>query len=145
MAFQNIGCFTADEILPKQSRPVGSNVIGPASGIALPDRFSRGLVLIDIQSVTNLQTVLQLTLEVSLDGGSTFTVAGIVGLNFAQSGYSINGNGILVSSGGEPVRVFGQPVRFPSALSLTRRVRVTASMSNPQNQNQTVGVSVVIY
>jgi hypothetical protein len=145
MAFQNIGCLTADEILVKQSRPVGSAVVGPANGILLPNRFSRGLVLIDIQSITNLQTVLQLTLEVSLDGGTTFVTAGIVGLDFARSGYSINGSSILVDSGGEPVRVFGQSVRFPNALSTTRRVRVTASMNNPQNANQIVGVSIVVY
>jgi hypothetical protein len=145
MAFQPIGCFTADEIFPKTSRAVGTSVIGPANGIALPDRFTRGLILVDIQSITDLTSVLSLTIEVSLDGGVNFITTGIVGLDFAISGYSINGSNILVDGGGSPVRVFGQPVRFPNGLSLTRRVRTTLSFSNGSSANQTFGVSAIIY
>ena len=91
-----------------------------------------------------MTTVLSLSLDVSLDNGSTFVNSGIVGLDFPTSGYSIAG-GILVDSSGQPVRVFGQGVRFPDALNANRRLKPTMTFSNQQNAAQTFSCSVVIY
>ena len=136
MAFTTIGCASVSPVFATQSWPAGTKNLGP---VDLPDKFRGGELLLDVTQVTDLLAVIEVLLEVSLDGVNFVPVGGFQ-LSLPQSGYQIVG-GQLLDGAGEPVRIAGFPVKFPSAGLLTRKMRGTATLSQPA----VVGMTLVIW
>jgi hypothetical protein len=136
-----VGCIFAIEPIATQSWPVGSKSIGPT---ALPDKYRYGQLMIDVSAITDMTTDLNFNVEISLDNGVNWVPVGGVGLNFPASGYSRVG-GVLVDSGGNPVRVISMAQRFPAPASLVRQIRGTANFSNNASAPQTFGMTLVIW
>jgi hypothetical protein len=100
--------------------------------------------MIDVSAIDDMTTNISFNVEISLDNGVNWNPVGGVGLNFSTSGYSRVG-GVLVDSGGNPVRVVSMSQRFPAPASLVRQIRGTATFSNQTSTQQTFGMTLVIW
>lgn len=141
MAFTAIGCISASEVFATQSWPNGTKVLGP---VALPNKFRGGQIFVDVSQLNDLTTVLDFSIEMSLDGGANFVPVAGVGLDLAKSGYSLNG-GVLVDGNGAAVRIFGMSMRFPEPANLLRQIRGVFNFSNALGTPQVLGMTVVIW
>jgi hypothetical protein len=127
VATQVIGSLAVNNILPIQSRALGSIPFGPFN---VPAGYSSLTIQFDLQQVSSLTATLTANVQFSLDG-TTFQNMGDVGLNLAQSGYVLNG-GVLTRAaddplGPGPVRVFGVGVKLFGTHLTTRVVKGTLS------------------
>jgi hypothetical protein len=136
-----IGCVNATEVFATQSYAVGSKTLGP---VALPDKFRYGQMLVDVSAITDLTTVINVTLEGSTDGGQSWASILGWGLDFTVAGYTVNG-GVLVDGLGQPIRITGSSLRFPNPISTTRQIRGVCSFDNATHQPQTLGMTMVIW
>lgn len=137
MAFTNVGCVSAVVAFATQAWPAGSKTVGP---VAIADKFRYGWLLVDLTALTTLTCSIQVTMDLSMDGGATWTGIGGWGLNVPMSGYALVG-GVLVDAANQPIRITGASMRLPDASSVLRQVRATASLSTPA----TVGCTLVIW
>jgi hypothetical protein len=137
MAFTNIGCISAQVAFATQAWPAGSKTVGPVS---IGNAYRHGELLIDVSGLTDLTSSISVTIDLSFDGGATFTTVGGWGLDLPTSGYTLPG-GVLTDSNGDPVRVTSAALKFPQASSIQRQIRATATLTTPA----TVGCTVVIW
>jgi hypothetical protein len=138
MAFANIGSITAQQIFATQSQPAGTKNLGPVN---LPNKFSFGLLILDLSQVTDLLAVLTVNAEISLDGTNFLGVGGFI-LDLPNSGMTIDVGGAgLVDQFGVPFRTTVKLLKFPQAGLTTRAVRGTISLSQPA----VVGMTIAIF
>lgn len=135
MPFAPIGIIAASELFPTRLYGAGVKNVGP---VLLPDRYTGGMILLDVSQVEDLNARIAIALQATLDG-QVWVDAGGGGLSLPQSGYSLAPG--LVDADGNPVRVAGFQLRFPESVRLTRQLQAAIALSDPA----VIGLTMVIW
>lgn len=109
-----------------QAFPAGNHLLTPET---IEPGISAALLLIDVRQVESLTADIAYFLEYSLDGGTSWHLAGGGGLNLARSGYALAGK-TLTNKEGAPVRLCGIRTQIPRT-DLTRLLRVSMTIDEP--------------
>ena len=137
MAFTNIGCISVSSVFATQLWQAGAKSIGP---VVLPDKFSGGMLLVDLTQLADLTCNIVVAMELSLDNGVTWQSLGGWGVNVPTSGYHFNAS-VLVDANNDPIRVTGNYLRLIEPINAVRQVRAVATLSKPA----VIGMSIVIW